>query len=84
MPQYTHAADFTADLILVFMPIRLLWRIKLSPSRRALLTGIFSASIFTTITSIVHGVYVLSDDRNAEGIWAHILVRLTTFRIPRR
>ncbi|KAI0765341.1 hypothetical protein C8Q74DRAFT_1047074 [Fomes fomentarius] len=67
------ATDFTADLILVLMPIRLLWHIKLSPSRRALLTGIFSASIFTTITSIVHGVYVLSDNRNAEGIWAHIL-----------
>ena len=72
-------ADFTADIILIIMPIRLLWRIKLSPSRRALLTGIFSASIFTTITSIVHGVYVLSDNRNAEGIWAHVEVRLSRF-----
>lgn len=69
-------ADLIADAILVALPIRLLWRISLSPARRILLTGIFSASIFTTITSIVHGVYVFGDDRNAEGIWAHVLVCL--------
>ncbi|EJF63843.1 hypothetical protein DICSQDRAFT_101936 [Dichomitus squalens LYAD-421 SS1] len=67
------ATDFIADLILVVLPIRLLWRIKLSTARRALLTGIFSASMFTTVVSIVHGVYVISRNRNAEGIWAHIL-----------
>ncbi|KAI0711363.1 hypothetical protein C8Q76DRAFT_769277 [Earliella scabrosa] len=65
--------DFTADAILILIPIRLLWRIKLPPTRRVLLTGIFSASIFTTITSIVHGYYVLSHNRNAEGIWAHVM-----------
>ena len=69
------AADFIADVILVALPIRLLWNLKLSPPRRALLTGIFSASMFTTAVSIVHGVYVFSSNRNAEGIWAHILVR---------
>ena len=68
-------ADFIADVILVALPIRLLWNLRLSPSRRALLTGIFSASMFTTIVSIVHGVYVFSSNRNAEGIWAHVLVR---------
>ncbi|RPD65695.1 hypothetical protein L226DRAFT_543154 [Lentinus tigrinus ALCF2SS1-7] len=67
------ATDFLADIILVLMPIRLLWRISLSPARRSLLTGIFSASMFTTIVSIVHGVYVFSHNRNAEGIWAHVL-----------
>ncbi|PIL27671.1 hypothetical protein GSI_10823 [Ganoderma sinense ZZ0214-1] len=67
------ATDFIADVILVALPIRLLWNIKLSPSRRALLTGIFSASMFTTIVSIVHGVFVFSSNRNAEGIWAHVL-----------
>ncbi len=69
------AADFIADVILVALPIRLLWNLKLSLARRALLTGIFSASMFTTIVSIVHGVYVFSPNRNAEGIWAHVLVR---------
>ena len=58
----------------MLLPIRLLWRIKLAPGRRALLTGIFSASMLTTAVSIVHGVYVFSPDRNGEGIWAHVLV----------
>ena len=58
----------------MLLPIRLLWRIKLAPGRRALLTGIFSASLLTTAVSIVHGVYVFSPDRNGEGIWAHVLV----------
>nr|VWO99627.1 PKS_ER domain-containing protein [Ganoderma boninense] len=67
------ATDIIADVILVALPIRLLWNLKLSPSRRALLTGIFSASMFTTVVSIVHGVFVFSPNRNAEGIWAHVL-----------
>ena len=73
-PLPSPAADFSADLVLVLLPIRLLWRIKLAPGRRALLTGIFSASMLTTAVSIVHGVYVFSPDRNGEGIWAHVLV----------
>ncbi|KAH9941193.1 uncharacterized protein BXZ73DRAFT_98408 [Epithele typhae] len=67
------ATDFLADLALVLLPLRLLWRISLPPGRRALLIGIFSASILTTIASIVHCVYVFSPNRNAEGIWAHVL-----------
>ncbi|KAI0777246.1 hypothetical protein BD413DRAFT_467318 [Trametes elegans] len=64
--------DFLADIILVLLPTRLLWRIRLSATKRALLMGIFSASMFTTIVSVVHGVYVFSSNRNAEGILAHI------------
>ncbi|KAI1798037.1 hypothetical protein LXA43DRAFT_876302 [Ganoderma leucocontextum] len=67
------ATDFIADVILVVLPIRLLWNLKLSPARRALLTGIFSASMFTTVVSVIHGTYVFSPNRNAEGIWAHVL-----------
>ncbi|KAI0371241.1 hypothetical protein BV20DRAFT_193037 [Pilatotrama ljubarskyi] len=67
------ATDCVADIILVLMPMRLLWRIRLSFTKRVLLMGIFSASLFTTIVSIVHGVYVFSPNRNAEGILAHIL-----------
>ena len=71
-------ADFLADLALLLLPIRLLWRINLPPGRCALLTGIFSASMLTSGVSIVHGVYVFSSNRNAEGIWAHVLVSLLT------
>ncbi|EIW55505.1 uncharacterized protein TRAVEDRAFT_171208 [Trametes versicolor FP-101664 SS1] len=66
------ATDILADLILVFLPMRLLWRIKLPRGKRILLQLIFSASMFTTIVSIIHGVYVFSTNRNGEGILAHI------------
>ena len=66
----------------MLLPIRLLWRISLPPGRRALLTGIFSASMLTSAVSIVHGVYVFSSNRNAEGIWAHVLVSLTPTPYP--
>ncbi|KAH9852440.1 hypothetical protein C2E23DRAFT_885585 [Lenzites betulinus] len=66
------ATDFVGDLILVIMPMRLLWRIKLSFAKKLLLQCIFSASMFTTIVSIIHAVYVFSPDRNGEGILAHI------------
>ncbi|KAI0634878.1 hypothetical protein C8Q77DRAFT_1055091 [Trametes polyzona] len=66
------ATDLLADIILVFLPMRLLWRISLSFGKRVLLQAIFSASMFTSIVSIVHGVYVFGSNRNAEGILAHI------------
>ncbi|KAI0646490.1 hypothetical protein C8Q79DRAFT_909611, partial [Trametes meyenii] len=66
------ATDFLADIILVYLPAKLLWNIKLSFTKRVLLMGIFSASMFTTVVSVIHGVYVFSENRNAEGILAHI------------
>jgi len=64
--------DVTADIILIILPVRLLWDISISPSRRKLLITIFSASIITTVVSIVHTSYELGPDRNAEGIAAHV------------
>ncbi|KAI0938539.1 hypothetical protein AcW1_001753 [Taiwanofungus camphoratus] len=66
------ATDITADIILVALPIRLLWDISISSSRRKLLITIFSASLITTIVSIVHAGFELSPDRDGEGITAHI------------
>lgn len=76
------AADFVGDLILVIMPMRLLWRIKLSFAKKLLLQCIFSASMFTTIVSIIHAVYVFSPNRNGEGILAHIEVRSRSLAAP--
>ncbi|CCM04008.1 uncharacterized protein FIBRA_06165 [Fibroporia radiculosa] len=66
------ATDITADIILVALPIWLLWGINISASRRKLLMAIFSASIITTVVSIVHTSYELGPNRNAEGIAAHV------------
>ncbi|OBZ77450.1 hypothetical protein A0H81_02516 [Grifola frondosa] len=66
------ATDCIADFILVILPVRLLWSVKLAIPRRKLLMAIFSASIITTVVSVVHTVYVFSPNRNAEGILAHV------------
>ena len=69
-------ADIVADTILVALPIRLLWDINISSPNRKLLMAIFSASMVTTIVSIVHTAFELSTNRNAEAIAAHVEVGL--------
>ncbi|KZT10244.1 uncharacterized protein LAESUDRAFT_644408 [Laetiporus sulphureus 93-53] len=66
------ATDISADLILVILPIRLFWDISISEPRRKLLITIFSASLITTVVSVVHDAYELGPDRNAEAIAAHV------------
>ncbi|PCH44855.1 hypothetical protein WOLCODRAFT_139288 [Wolfiporia cocos MD-104 SS10] len=66
------STDITADCILVALPIRLLWDISISESRRKLLITIFSASMITSIVSIIHASFELGPDRDGEGIAAHI------------
>ncbi|TFY59904.1 hypothetical protein EVJ58_g5483 [Rhodofomes roseus] len=66
------ATDIIADSILVALPIRLLWDIGISSTTRKLLVAIFSASMITSIVSIVHTAFELSPNRNAEAIAAHV------------
>ncbi|GBE87450.1 hypothetical protein SCP_1101260 [Sparassis crispa] len=66
------ATDITADIILVALPLHLLWGIGITSPRRKLLITIFSASMITTIVSIVHAGYVFSPIRNGEAIAAHL------------
>ncbi|KAH9926761.1 uncharacterized protein B0H18DRAFT_332377 [Fomitopsis serialis] len=68
----TTIADIIADTILVALPIRLLWDIGISSSTRKLLMAIFSASMVTTVVSIVHTAFELGPNRNAEAIAAHV------------
>ncbi|KZT70455.1 hypothetical protein DAEQUDRAFT_737396 [Daedalea quercina L-15889] len=66
------ATDIVADAILVALPVRLLWDIGISPPTRKLLMAIFSASMITTVVSIVHTAFELGPDRDAEAIAAHV------------
>ena len=51
--------DILADLILIVVPLKLLWQLdKSCPQRRRLLV-VFSSSIITTITSLIHSYYIL-------------------------
>jgi hypothetical protein len=43
---------FVADLLLVFVPIKMFWNVKLNKNLRRLIIVLFSASILTTLASI--------------------------------
>ena len=44
-------ADLFADFLLIFIPIRALWRSKLDPKHRRLILVLFAASILTALAS---------------------------------
>ncbi|KAG6868586.1 hypothetical protein C0993_000851 [Termitomyces sp. T159_Od127] len=52
-------SDIYADSILIAVPLRLLWNLEVSRSQRNRLFVVFTASIGTTIASLVHAYYVL-------------------------
>lgn len=51
--------DIYADSILIVTPLRLLWNLDVPRSQRNRLFLVFTASIATTIASLVHAYYVL-------------------------
>ena len=67
-------ADLIADSLLVFLPIGLLWKLSASHNKYRLLMAIFSASILTTIVSIVHAVFLLGPAGILEGLTANVEV----------
>ncbi|KAF5381672.1 hypothetical protein D9615_005562 [Tricholomella constricta] len=52
-------SDIYADSVLIVAPLRLLWNLEVSRSQKNRLLVVFSASIGTTIASLVHAYYVL-------------------------
>ncbi|KAJ7099692.1 hypothetical protein C8R44DRAFT_682799 [Mycena epipterygia] len=65
--------DFTADLVLAAIPIELLRSIRtIDSSQRKMLLIIFTASLLTTVVSIVHAVYLLGPRGILEAITAQV------------
>ncbi|KAH7912883.1 hypothetical protein BJ138DRAFT_715638 [Hygrophoropsis aurantiaca] len=64
--------DVVADLILVLLPLRLLWRVKLPANQRKLLLAIFSSSILISVVSAVHTAYIVPTSSFIGGITAEI------------
>ncbi|EGO22985.1 hypothetical protein SERLADRAFT_471584, partial [Serpula lacrymans var. lacrymans S7.9] len=46
--------DLISDIILVAMPLRMLWHVKLPKNQRILILAVFSSSILSCTVSIVH------------------------------
>lgn len=51
-------ADVIIDTILVLAPVKLIWRVDLSKSRKIMLIAVFSSSAVTTTVSLVHAVAI--------------------------
>ncbi|THU87480.1 hypothetical protein K435DRAFT_969873 [Dendrothele bispora CBS 962.96] len=68
------AGDMTGDLLLIFTPLVLVWRIRLAQNARRLILGIFGASVLTVIASVFLHVLILDPTRFGPG--AGLLVYL--------
>lgn len=54
-----YSADTLSDVILVTLPFRLLWRVKLPSNQRIMVLSVFSTSILVSVVSVVHTAYII-------------------------
>ena len=73
-PNMFHPADVLADTILIIIPFRLIYRIRLTWPQKIRILSIFSASAITTIVCVTHSYYVLSDGGLREAVAALVEV----------
>ncbi|KAI5996847.1 hypothetical protein F5J12DRAFT_957417 [Pisolithus orientalis] len=69
--------DVLSDTILILAPIRLIYRVRLTKAEKIRLLSIFSTSSATTIVSLAHAYYVLSDGGLKEVIAAAVEVSVS-------
>ncbi|KAI5996839.1 hypothetical protein F5J12DRAFT_725483, partial [Pisolithus orientalis] len=53
--------DVLSDMILILAPFRLIYKVRLTKAQKIRLLSVFSTSAITTIVSLVHAYYVLTD-----------------------
>ncbi|KAI6156755.1 hypothetical protein BKA82DRAFT_166109, partial [Pisolithus tinctorius] len=53
--------DVLGDMILILAPFRLIYKIRLTKAQKIRLLSVFSTSAITTIVSLIHAYYVLTD-----------------------
>ncbi|KAI5996852.1 hypothetical protein F5J12DRAFT_346667 [Pisolithus orientalis] len=54
-------ADVLGDTILILAPLRLIYRVRLTKAQKIRLMSAFSTSAVTTVVSLVHAYYMLTD-----------------------
>ncbi|KAH7882265.1 hypothetical protein F5I97DRAFT_334355 [Phlebopus sp. FC_14] len=64
--------DVASDVMLVLLPLRLLWRVKLPSNQRIMILCVFSSSILTSVVSVVHTAYIIPDSTFIGGMTAEI------------
>ncbi|KAG9311896.1 hypothetical protein JVU11DRAFT_8157 [Chiua virens] len=64
--------DAFSDIILVALPLRLLWRVKLPSNQKIMLLSVFSTSILVSVVSAVHTSYLIPNITFVGGLTAQI------------
>ncbi|KIJ63095.1 hypothetical protein HYDPIDRAFT_168681 [Hydnomerulius pinastri MD-312] len=62
--------DAVSDVMLVALPLRLLWRVKLPSNQRIMILCVFSASILTSVLSAIHTAYIIPQSSFVGGVTA--------------
>ncbi|KAG2040525.1 hypothetical protein BDR03DRAFT_129298 [Suillus americanus] len=64
--------DVLGDTILILGPFRLIYKVRLTKTQKIRILAIFSTSAITTIVSLAHAYYVLSDGGLKEAVAAMV------------
>ncbi|KIJ62243.1 hypothetical protein HYDPIDRAFT_189100 [Hydnomerulius pinastri MD-312] len=64
--------DFAADAILVFLSLKLLWRVKLPSRQRRMILSIFSSCATISIFSLIHALTQLIPIPSAQAIFTDL------------
>ncbi|KAG0702267.1 hypothetical protein DFH29DRAFT_509122 [Suillus ampliporus] len=64
--------DVLGDTILILAPFRLIYKVRLTRAQKIRILSIFSTSAITTVVSLAHAYYVLSDGGLKEALAAMV------------
>ncbi|KAG1785744.1 uncharacterized protein HD556DRAFT_1249330 [Suillus plorans] len=64
--------DVFGDTVLILAPFRLIYKVRLTKAQKIRILAIFSTSITTTVVSLVHAYYILSDEGLNEAMAAMV------------
>jgi hypothetical protein len=73
------SADVIGDSILILAPFRLIYKVRLTKAQKIRILTIFSTSAITTVVSLAHAYYVLSDGGLKEAVAAMVEVQYYQF-----
>ncbi|KAG1866211.1 hypothetical protein F4604DRAFT_1779364 [Suillus subluteus] len=62
--------DVFGDTVLILAPFRLIYKVRLTKAQKIRILAIFSTSAITTVVSLVHAYYILSDGGLKEAVAA--------------
>ncbi|KAG2048141.1 hypothetical protein BDR06DRAFT_984915 [Suillus hirtellus] len=64
--------DVFGDTVLILAPFRLIYKVRLTKAQKIRILAIFSTSTITTVVSLVHAYYILSDEGLKEAMAAMV------------